>query len=324
MRLCKLDVLALRSIDTASLSNCGDFNVLIGKNNSGKSNLLAAVDHLFRFLALGSLATAESSLNRDVDHHNRLLSQPIKIEAILQPRADDLSQLFEDVVAEFPQVQEAMPDPGRYGYLRIELTFLHQPTTLAYISLISCCKDPASKNSDKQILAVPEAAALELASRLEELRLVEREGAFLQRFASSFDTDDWERLQQRSRQIGILAPRLRDELSPSRLNELVSMVRRTRDVEEARSAIETLSLTLRTRGEEIREGTIENPVHAFAGPTKVVPRYVNNLLGRLGECRILHLADQRKPIGADEAARLLELKMSRGGDTMLQSIQSVV
>jgi ABC-type cobalamin/Fe3+-siderophores transport system ATPase subunit len=320
MRLCALDVVGLRSIDHASLESCGNFNVLIGKNNSGKSNLLAAIDHFFRFLSRETLATTNSSLSEEVDHHKRDVENPIRITATLMPEFSDLEQLFADVAEEFPQVREALPSPERFTQLEIQLIFSFRGGPLAYINSIKC-REPSSTSAERSVLTVSEATARQIASGEEELQTLNSDVVALQRFATQFDEEDWERLRSRRTPV---TPRLRSGLSPKRLSEIVAMMQRTRDIDEARSSIETMGVSLRTRAEEIQETTLDVPLEAFAGAANVVPEYVTRLLARLKKTGVLHLADQRKPIGETEASRLLDLKVSRGGDTMLRSIQSIV
>jgi putative ATP-dependent endonuclease of OLD family len=202
------------------------------------------------------------------------------------------------------------------------VTFSSHSGHLAYINSIKCRK-PGSDSSARDVLTVSEATAKEIASRENELQTVNHEGAVLRRFAAQFDEDDWEILH--SRRIARI-PTLSGlrELGAKRTNEISSMIQRTQDIDEARSSIEALVVSLRTRGEEIQEAKLKAPLEAFAGVVNVIPEYVVRLLLKLSQSKVLHLADQRKPIGADEANRLLELKVSRGGDKTLLSIKSVV
>ena len=47
MRLNSVSIKRYRSIEDAGLAACGGFNVLIGRNNSGKSNILSALRAFF-------------------------------------------------------------------------------------------------------------------------------------------------------------------------------------------------------------------------------------------------------------------------------------
>jgi AAA15 family ATPase/GTPase len=44
MRIQSLEVRRFRSIEKTVLTNCGGSNVLIGKNNAGKSNILSTIE----------------------------------------------------------------------------------------------------------------------------------------------------------------------------------------------------------------------------------------------------------------------------------------
>ncbi len=47
MKLESVVIHNFRSIEDAKLMNCNGFNMLIGKNNSGKSNILSAINVFF-------------------------------------------------------------------------------------------------------------------------------------------------------------------------------------------------------------------------------------------------------------------------------------
>lgn len=50
MKLKNVRVMGFRSIDEVAIEEIGDLNVLIGKNNSGKSNLLISINSFFLLL----------------------------------------------------------------------------------------------------------------------------------------------------------------------------------------------------------------------------------------------------------------------------------
>ncbi len=54
MRIKAVKLSQFRSVANASMSECGGLNILIGKNNAGKSNLLSAIE-----VALGHLRTGQ-------------------------------------------------------------------------------------------------------------------------------------------------------------------------------------------------------------------------------------------------------------------------
>jgi putative ATP-dependent endonuclease of OLD family len=56
MRIMSVYVRHFRSIESAELLQCGGLNVLIGKNNAGKSNLLSAIEHVLKHLKRGAVS----------------------------------------------------------------------------------------------------------------------------------------------------------------------------------------------------------------------------------------------------------------------------
>ena len=325
LRLCSLDINGLRSIDATKLEDCGNFNVLIGKNNSGKSNVLAAIDHFFRFLSRGTVATVNSTLRTEVDHFQRDTSRSISITATVEPSDEELQDLANDIQTEFPQVRDALPDPLTFTRLEFQLLVSSSDSTLSYLKSIRWLGNTdSSRQGARSILRVEQDTAREIALREDESKTARKHSELVGRFASTFDDDDFERSRSRRIPFSPASSRLQRDLGPTRMAEIAGIIQRSSDAEEARTSLEGLGVALRTRSEEIEEGSLENSLQAFAGPLNSVPEYVFRLLRRLSNNSVLHLEDQRKPIGPDEADRLLSLKVSRGGDVMLRNIQSVV
>ena len=323
MRLDALEIHNLRSIEAVTLQSFGSFNVLIGKNNSGKSNVLASIDHFFRFLSRQTLASRNSSLRSEVDHFDRRIDTPITIRATLSPGHPTLEALFSDIGEEFPQVRDALPDAGQHGQLVIEISFNSSPKNLAYISKIDFVSSGGS--GERPLLQVPIKAAEEIASSEANLAVMERDSVVIETFADGLDSDDFERMKLRSRPaIPAIPARIREQLSPQQQKEILRVFESSRDVTDLRTTLKAQALSLRTRSDEVRSARLSNPLRTFAGETDIVPTYVSNLLSRVAESRILHLADRRRQIGSDEANRLLQLKMSRGGGETLRSIQQTV
>lgn len=89
MRLLTFSVTNYRSITTAHKINIGDFTVLVGKNNEGKSNLLTALnvamDILIRHAQIENKKISYSRLSKIYDWERDF---PIQ----LQHRKKDLNQ----------------------------------------------------------------------------------------------------------------------------------------------------------------------------------------------------------------------------------------
>ena len=319
MRIVRLEVQGLRSIASASLEDCGDFNVLIGQNNAGKSNLLAGLDLAMGVLAHGVLATHSSPLVRDVDFHDRRTATPVRLAVTLRPEAQFLSGLLAQVGEDFPQVRNAVPADGEFDLLRVQTVYELLPTALAYIESVRLGKEGEEGAAGPILLEVPRAAAVEVAARLQRLGEAGRDLTILKRFLETSDVDDLARLRERR----VPTPTMLRELSSERENEIRRAVLRSEDGESARASIRDTVGALEAVVADADDPLSEN-IGTFAGYVNRSPSYVEALLQRLSEVRLLHLADRRQQIGADEAQKLLQLKVSRDGGAVLRTIQDTV
>jgi putative ATP-dependent endonuclease of the OLD family len=74
----------------------------------------------------------------------------------------------------------------------------------------------------------------------------------------------------------------------------------------------------------IQSAPLKHTVETFSGQEASVPQYVINLIQTIGQIPVLYLTEHRKPVGRDEAERLLQLKVERGGDEALSNIKQKV
>jgi len=61
MKIERIQYKNYRSIEESSIEACGNLNILVGKNNAGKSNLLKAVKSFFQYLDADNLVSVMST-----------------------------------------------------------------------------------------------------------------------------------------------------------------------------------------------------------------------------------------------------------------------
>jgi hypothetical protein len=83
MYLEKISVRNYRSISTLVMAPCRDFNVLIGRNNSGKSNILTSIEAFFS-AAVTDIFSLAPALGNEIDFHQKDVAHPL----ILNPSFD--------------------------------------------------------------------------------------------------------------------------------------------------------------------------------------------------------------------------------------------
>lgn len=325
MQLVGLSVRNLRSIAEAEVESFGAFNVLIGQNNSGKSNVLAAIDHFFRFTALKTLAADSPSLSRDVDFFSRNSALPIEISATLRPARETIQELVEHIGNEFPQVEHALPALLENRLIRIDVQYLQSPQPLAYVRRICSVSKVACCDDDSVLLEVPVKAANEIAQRSSRIAAAEQDRNGLEYLAERIESEDWDRIRQIvSPRSAFLSTRFREQFTPEGWLKLTRMLSSASDSADASSLVETQRFELGSLIDAEASAVLGVPVRAYAGKVSTIPHYIGWLLSQVQSVRILHLADRRRQIGAEEASRVLQLKMSRGGEATLQSIKETV
>jgi ABC-type branched-subunit amino acid transport system ATPase component len=79
MKIKSLHVRRFRSVESASMEECGALNVLIGKNNAGKSNLMTTIPLLLRHLRRGAIAGPWRGERFKDEYTDRITATPIQI-----------------------------------------------------------------------------------------------------------------------------------------------------------------------------------------------------------------------------------------------------
>jgi len=101
MKLKAVNIQNFRSIQRVTLEECGDFNVIIGKNNVDKSNILYAINFFFNFLKLLTkgdeydyqFVGTPVDFN-SLDFHQKLVETPIEITMFFQLSLDEKNSLI--------------------------------------------------------------------------------------------------------------------------------------------------------------------------------------------------------------------------------------
>ncbi|NES73516.1 MAG: ATP-binding protein, partial [Okeania sp. SIO2D1] len=104
MRLNSVKIKRLRSIEEVELKDCGDFNVLIGKNNAGKSSILLAINTFFECIKGGNIITLNPTLKKEIDFFNKETDSSIEIVVNFGLDSNDKKDLMK-VINEAPQMK---------------------------------------------------------------------------------------------------------------------------------------------------------------------------------------------------------------------------
>lgn len=328
MKLENVAIKRFRSVKEAELIHCGGFNVLIGKNNAGKSSILSAINAFFSCLKGGNVITLNPDYGKKINFFDRATSLPIEIILTFSLASCEKESLVADIVLEAPQMKNAVDGINPSLKLSVELLIMPQPNCFSCIKKISLVDIEArSLNSEMIILDIDEKAAKELHDKFLRSRQ-EQENAEL--ITSIDDFSDIGRLIKADSPkeripLQYFLRRVPNPLIRDRLMKLIeSRIGDPFSVEELKSELKTLIANSEEEAQIILNQPLNNKIKTFSGEESSVPKYIHSLLQRIGNMNVLYLTERRKQIGKEEAERLLELKVRRGGDKTLKTIQETV
>lgn len=322
-----LHVRHFRSIQHSELTNCGGLNVLIGKNNAGKSNILTAIEFLLGHLKGGRLAGEWNSSRRPSDEFtDRDITQRLQIGAEFNLDQEINEGLRTELLKENAPYERAIDQirdqriisfviggavEEGVGYLFIERA--------AVGPLIS--DGPELSVSGITLLSVPPHLARELFVNEREAATYRADLAALERLESEGPGLDY---FIRESSGSFLATRYLNNATPSLRRRVELLLKPGADTEQVLASLATIKEEIREKIQFIVQKELSGPLTAFAGEVKRPPQYMVWLMTKYGSMPAIHFHETKQPIGADEAAALLRLKVRRGGEERLSAVKNTV
>lgn len=341
MRVTTVEVENFRSVKSASLSNCGGFNVLIGKNNSGKSNLLSAISVFFGCITDGNVVAIRPPIGRTIDFFNRVVESPIRVRLHFRLDESERDRLVDGISDEAPRVRNAAESLPSSLMLAVRVTVVANPARFSYVDDISVYD--ALLPDDQPflpftILNITESVAIEMYEQASRYQQLLKDLEALRRIDERFDSSTWNVIQAErdveSRSRIRTTPRYAfrsllpgsavSDLSDDVERELTTLISRSKSEEDFVAQMRAITSRVRSEVESIESEPLQGTIGTFAGNENSVPSHIRALLGQLHSSSVLYLTERREPIGAQEARRLLDLKVTRGGTERLRSIQDAV
>ena len=138
MELQEFRVVNYRGIRNANLSLLGKFNVLIGRNNAGKSSLMAAIDAFFTAINGGDPVNIKPPIEKLLDFYESNANAPIELSADIKLSLADRDILVRELVSEYPQMQNALDGIDVSLTANVTVTFMYETgASTSYVSSIT-------------------------------------------------------------------------------------------------------------------------------------------------------------------------------------------
>jgi len=233
MMLKRVAMNGFRSVERAVLEDCGTFNVLIGKNNAGKSNALSAIASFFEGIAEGRVVSEEPAIGSEIDFFDKNVEKPIQIVMTFSLTLAERDVLIRDIVSEAPQVRHAIDGISPTLDMTITWMVTSRPKRFGYVSRIEITAagsgDASAGESEQPIFVVTNEAAIELFEHASRSSRVTAELTALDRVARDLP-EQWRHFTRESTTDRLpmryfLDAVLRSErLNPTRTPELYSSI----------------------------------------------------------------------------------------------------
>src|SRR5205823_8897376 len=331
MRIRSINVRRFRSIERSGLAQCGGLNVLIGKNNAGKSNVLSTIDLMHRHLQRGAIA-GPWQVQRPADEFtDRQTTRPIQIGIVFDLTEEVSLELRERLKAEAPHLERSIEQIKPEDTIAFIMSAcLKGSTPFLFVEKIAVgtvnAEDHDLQADGMNLLSVSQAVAHELFANQQETVGLRNDIRALEGIIA-----DPNRLnfifENRERSSGyffedLFGPEIR--ASQALVRQITTTMAGVPNVEEFRNRLTGLAAEMRDKAEKLEHRETEGTIGAFAGATKKPPSYATWLMQQYGSVPMLHVRETRDPIGREEAEALLNLKVTRGGPARLVGVQATV
>ena len=334
MQIEAVSIKNFRSIENAVLESCGRFNALVGRNNSGKSNVLNAMKAFFWVVDGRHLVRSKSKIGKDLDFFDGRADSPIEISVIFALERSERERLHRAIIPDDLDVPGVDLVNDQAWRLEVQMRAISGATRIAFVSKVSLNRRDDGSNvgaGDMLLLEVPEEAAREIAEHAHNRAV---DSANLTALKEGLDPGDWNSLPRRvplaGDAVGDLSRTLwrrykLDAIRPPLLKKLDDLIGEClQEGVGAEVFKQRLDELVRTPRAEADEPSLNCKIRTLDGESELVPDFVAEILVMLSELEHTMLPEHRDPIDQDDAAKLYRLYGTRREKKALRRILETV
>ena len=327
MRINSVQIRHYRSIECGSLIKCGGLNVLIGKNNAGKSNCLSAIESFLGHLRKGVVAEFLPLRTFLLEFTDRDTTKPFRIAVEFELLAELNMELRERLSREAPHLDRSIQQIKTNDTIVFVLAGFSEGAE-AWLFVEQIAVGPLRGDHEElqigeiRLLSVPSTVGRELARIQRKINQLSSDVARLSELSKD---RRWleSSMERKSSRFYAYSENYRN-LGGQTTRAVDEAVAGANSAESLAAAISEIATEAREEVEKLKKTETEGSLSAFAGPSKSAPAYALWLIEQFGAVQILHLEEEKQPIGRDEAGTLLDMKLQRGGMDRLQTLQQTI
>ncbi|WP_165585476.1 AAA family ATPase [Roseococcus sp. SYP-B2431] len=326
-----------RSLFDANIDDISNFNVFIGKNNAGKSTVLAAIDMALNHLKSARVAhnwRTRSQPESEFSHKN--LDNPIQIEMTFMVTPAQDEEIRSLVAKESPGSDAILRDlrPCATFSAIVSAGILNSQPTI-YIESLARGDIDRSDNvlrvKERPFFGLSATTAEELLKISNEITGLRGDITALENLREHPNLEYYFRDYPGGPRAGISSVLRNYSNNTQRITRIESSIIEydtsftkisSRDI--FMQFVDWLTRETENKIEGYTATQTTNPIQAFSGVVYIVPQYVSEICRNIMNCELLHLTEDRSAVGIEEASQLLSMKNQRGGMPRLTKLQQTI
>jgi putative ATP-dependent endonuclease of the OLD family len=311
-----------RGLQSTGLSSCSGFNVLIGKNNAGKSSVLAGLERVLEHLELGRFSFLNSVERPRDEFTHRKAEDGFQIGLQIEIDHSDLENIVRSISRDLPSVEKIASSISSTCASIIFEGIMIEGMLYTYIGKIGLSELLSDKDKlnirDNVVFDVSREAAEHIVSNDQESRrlqeaLDEIDPAIAELPSWDYLTRDHGRsYSARLRGLGDIA------------EQLIQAAKGVSSKVDFDAAVAGVKARIAANVKELENTESPIPFIAFGGSARLIPQFVFDIIETIAAKNVVHFRETRAAIGYEEAAQLLQLKTKRGGAERLATVQRTV
>lgn len=328
MKLHNLKISRFRSAGSVSVNDIADFNVLIGRNNAGKSTVLLAIEAFFNCLRGDGLIRLSPPFEKKIDFTNQTLDEPISFLASFLLSDEERTNLLNDMVRETQQLRQMVSTIESPLLVEIEVFITQPPGNYSYVRSIRLRgRDNSNQDQAKTLLSIPPDGARELAEQQRAVSSASARSEEIKRALETIEAEDFNRAKSdpEGRYVRFMLTRTRGfSMGSAAAKDIDQLVQTSESYTAFRTAATNLQQQLLSEVNDTLRRPLSSLLQTFSGDQSSVPGYAKRLIQAIASMTILYLTERRDPVGRTEAKQLLDYKVTRGGPERLKEIQQKI
>jgi predicted ATP-dependent endonuclease of OLD family len=330
MRIQTIHIRRFRGVQSADVEQCAGLNVFIGRNNAGKSTILAAAELVLGCITKPGLVGLWPVERPKDELFERNVDKNFEIGVTFNVDKQVIDTLIDNIASESPGIRNTVEPLRSYNEVSLIISGLYiEGEIITAIRSISIGKineiDGELACVGTTLLQLNNMAMLELAERDKLVRRYAHDLDAVSRIDNNMLEYSYrERPPSQRQSFRVRDVYMRAQPSPETVKKLDRLFADAKDAEAAIGIIEIVKNDIRSEITNLKIADIESEIAVISGAVLSIPSYIYVLLRMLSSGNLISFKERRSQIGREEATQILKLKTQRGGAEALSRIQSTV